>query len=263
MILVFSALLGLAFGSAMTAFISRLATGGRWWRGRSHCPRCKHPLAPLDLIPVVSYLLLRGRCRSCRGPIGLSYPLIELATAGLFVLAAWVRLGPAAAAWDAAAFLAPGWKMLLRDWLAILVLEQIFLYDLWFGYILDQVSLPAIGAFLAINLALGVPASSMAVGFLVGSGFFLAQYVVSAGKWIGGGDIRLGALMGVLLGWPLLGVALFLAYLAGGVVGGALLATGRKAVGSQIAFGTFLSAATLVALFWGQAVLEWYFQGLL
>lgn len=262
MIVVLAALLGLVFGSVLTALISRQAKGERWWKGRSHCPACRHVLSVRDLVPLFSYLVQRGRCRYCRGPIGASYPALELVTAALFTVAALVRLGPAAAGgWEALA--APGWPLLLRDWAAIVVLVQIFLYDLWFGYILDQVTLPAMGVFLAWNLALGMPWQPLLIGAAVGGGFFLLQYVVSGGTWIGGGDIRLGALMGILLGWPLVIVALFLAYLAGGAAGAVLLASKRKSIGSQIPFGTFLSTATLTVLFWGQPLLEWYFRGLL
>lgn len=262
MMLVLSALLGLIFGSALTAMISRQAKGERWSKGRSHCPKCRHTLAVWDLVPVLSYAFLHGKCRYCRGIIGMSYPALELATAGLFVVAAGVRLGPAMLG-GMEVFLTPNGMLLLRDWLAIVVLVQIFTYDLWFGYILDQVTLPAIAVFLVWNFALGMTPLAMLLGALVGGGFFLAQYVVSGGTWIGGGDIRLGALMGVLLGWPLVLVALFLAYLSGGAVGAVLLASKRKSVGSQIPFGTFLSAATIIVLFWGEPLLAWYFHGLL
>ncbi len=263
MIFACAAFLGLIFGSAMTALISRQATGERWTRGRSHCPRCRHALAARDLVPVVSYAALRGRCRFCRGAIGWSYPLIELATAALFVIAVTVRLGPAASGGIAAVLDAPGWPFLLRDLAAILVLEQIFLYDLWYGFILDQVSLPAIVVFFFWNLLLGAPPESLLVAAGVGGGFFLAQYMVSGGKWIGGGDIRLGVLMGVLLGWPDILPALFLAYVSGGAVGAVLLASRSRKLGSQIAFGTFLSVATLVVLLWGQGILAWYAYGFL
>lgn len=262
MIIALAALLGLIFGSALTALISRQAKGERWWKGRSHCPACRHTLAVRDLVPVLSYLLLRGKCRYCRGTIGASYPVLELSTAALFVVAALVRLGPAA--WGGPeALAAPGWPLLLRDALAIVVLVQIFTYDLWFGYILDQITLPAIALFLGVNLALGMPVQSLLTGAAVGGGFFLAQYLLSGGAWIGGGDIRMGLLMGVLLGWPLILAALFLAYLSGGAVGAVLLASKRKTVGSQVPFGTFLSAATVAVLFWGDALVSWYLHGLL
>lgn len=262
MIFALAALLGLIFGSALTALISRQAKGEKWWKGRSHCPACRHTLSVWDLVPVLSYALLNGKCRYCRGAIGTSYPVLELSVAVLFAVAAVMRLGPAAFG-GVDAFLAPGWTLLLRDWLAIVVLVQVFTYDLWFGYILDQVTLPAIVVFLVWNLVLGAPWPALLIGVFVGGGFFLLQYIVSGGKWIGGGDIRLGVLMGVLLGWPLVLVALFLAYLSGGAFGAVLLASKRKSIGSQIPFGTFLSAATIIVLFWGEPLLTWYFQGLL
>lgn len=132
MMFVLAALFGLIFGSALTALISRQAKGERWSKGRSHCPTCRHTLVVWDLVPVLSYLFLKGKCRYCRGIIGTSYPLLEISTAVLFVAAVAIRLGPAALG-GPEAFFAPGWLMLLRDWLAIVVLVQVFTYDLWFG----------------------------------------------------------------------------------------------------------------------------------
>lgn len=99
---------------------------------------------------------------------------------------------------------------------------------------------------------------SMLVGALVGMGFFLAQYVVSKGRWIGGGDIRLGLFMGIILGWPLILVALFLAYVGGAIFVIPFLIMGKKQFASKIPFGTYLSVATVVAMFWGEKLVDWY-----
>ena len=95
---------------------------------------------------------------------------------------------------------------------------------------------------------------------IIGGSFFLLQFLISGGKWIGGGDIRLGLLIGLALGWPGVLVAIFLAYLIGSVVGLALIISGRKQWSSQIPLGVFLSAATVITMFWGEKILAWYWQ---
>lgn len=255
MMIVVAALLGLVFGSALTALLSRQASGQSWLRGRSQCPRCRHALAPRDLIPVVSYVLLRGRCRYCSGPIGASYPLIEITTGLLFALVVATRLAqahePSQLDWHR-------FFLVARDLTAVVILFQIFLFDLWYGYILDQITLPAIVLFFVWNILLDVRPTSLILGMAVGGGFFLLQYLLSSGRWVGGGDIRLGVLMGALLGWPLISLGLFFSYVVGGAVGVFLLASKKKSWGSHIPFGTFLSAATLVVLLWGYNMVRWY-----
>jgi prepilin signal peptidase PulO-like enzyme (type II secretory pathway) len=103
-----------------------------------------------------------------------------------------------------------------------------------------------------------MPPLSLALGIALGAGFFAAQYAVSGGRWIGGGDIRLGALMGALLGWQSLLVALFLAYVSGALVAVPLLARRTKQWGSTIPFGTFLSVGALIALYFGADIIAWY-----
>lgn len=246
-------LLGLAVGSFLNVVIARLPAG-KPLTGRSRCPRCRRTIAWFDNIPLVSFLLLGGRCRRCRQPISWQYPAVELATAALFVLAA----APHAAAGLGGYALA----VLARDLVAISVLVVVFVIDLRHFLIFDVVTLPAAALALAVNLALGVPWPSLLLGGILGAGFFLLQYLLSRGRWIGGGDIRLGLLMGVLLGWERLVAALFVAYAAGAVVGVGLLATGRKTPSSPVPFGTFLSVGTIAALLYGNELITWYWKGL-
>ncbi len=258
---ILAGLLGAVCGSALTALLHRQATNQSWFRGRSQCPRCKHVLAVRDLIPIVSYLLARGRCRYCGRKFGRSYPAMEVLTAALFVLVLWVRLGPVQG--DVFAVDAQRWSLIARDWAATVVLLQVFFFDLRHGYILDQVTLPAVVVFFVWNVFLDVRVSVLLLGIVAGAACFGFQYLVSQGKWVGSGDIRLGALMGALVGWPLIVVALFFAYVGGGLFGIFLLATKRKSWGSQIPFGTFLSAATLATLLWGYPLVRWYVTTLL
>ena len=103
----------------------------------------------------------------------------------------------------------------------------------------------------------------MLLGILVGAGFFLLQYLISKGKWIGGGDVLLGVLMGVILGWPNILVALMLAYILGATVGVFLLLSKKKNLQDQLAFGTFLSVVTLLVMLWGDKIVGWYLKFIL
>lgn len=240
---ILSFLLGLAVGSFLNCVIFRLEKGESPWRGRSHCFACQKELGIRDLLPVVSFVWQKGKCRYCHKKISWQYPLVELAAALSFVLAAWFRLG-----W--AREIAFEW--LFRDWLFISFLIIIFVYDLRYYLILDRVVLPAIIIALSVNLLLGVAWINLLIGVLVGGLFFLLQYLVSSGRWLGGGDIRLGVLMGAILGWPGVAVAITLAYFIGSIVSLSLLAFKKKTWQSQLPLGTFLTAAVLIAMYWGK-----------
>lgn len=254
MIPVLAFVFGLVVGSFLNAVIYRLSVKDSALRGRSYCPRCKHTLTAADLIPVVSFALLRGRCRYCRKPISIQYPAVELATAIAFSLLAnrfLIEVSPAHAL---------QWFVFAA---ATSFLIVIFMYDLLHYLILDAVVLPAIAVGFLGNLLLGQSPVRMLVAALAASGFFALQYAVSKGQWIGGGDIRLGFLMGVLLSWPLILVALFLAYVVGSIVGLGLVILGSKSFGSKIPFGTFLTVATFVSLLCGRELWDWYVGSLL
>jgi len=244
---IFTGLLGLVVGSFLNALIYRLKTKESILRGRSLCPNCRKPLAWHDLIPIFSFIMLGGRCRNCKKKISWQYPLVELATGILFIIALRVNLSNDL-----------GTLFLLRDWFIVSVLMVIFVYDLKWGYILDRVTLPAIIVIFGVNILLGEAWSNLFLAAAVGAGFFFLQYFLSRGKWVGGGDIRMGALMGFALGWPGVLVSLVIAYLIGAIVSIYLLASKRKKIGSKIALGTFLAAGTLIALFWQEQIIIWY-----
>lgn len=244
---------GTIIGSFLNAVLWRLRTGEGFVYGRSYCPCCRHMLAPKDLIPVLSYVLLRGKCRYCAKGIHPSYLAVELTMGSLFLAFAWPVVS---------AGLLDGRSLagMLLSWYFAAVLVLIFVYDLRYMIIPREVTTWAMVAAAAGGLLLGVPWPSLAIGFAVGGGFFWLQHAVSKGKWIGGGDIHLGALMGLMLGWPRILVALFLAYVSGAAIGAALLASKKTSWKSQIPFGTFLAAATIVALLWGDPILAWYLR---
>lgn len=236
-------ILGMIIGSFLNAWIWRLFVQKSIIHGRSMCPNCKHQLAGKDLVPVLSFVSLKGRCRYCAEKISWQYPVVELTTA------------------LALAFLA--FKFGMSDvwlWMAVItcLLLVIFVLDLRYSIIPDAVSIPLILVGLLSFWFQDLPWLDILAGGVVGGGFFLLQWVLSRGKWVGDGDIRLGLAMGVLLGWKILVLALFLAYVAGAVCGVCWIISRRKSFGSQIPFGTFLTAATWVSMIWGQRMLDWY-----
>lgn len=250
-------LLGLAIGSFLNCLVWRLKNGESWRVGHSHCPHCRHTLRWYELIPVVSFFWQKGRCNYCGQSISWQYPLVELATAGLFLLAYWqIPAGLAGAA---------GALFLLRHWFFVSILLTIFVFDLRYYLIPDQLSLSAIIiAFFTIPLISAAPIFNWhvyALGFIsgiIGGGFFLLQYLISKGKWIGAGDIRLGILMGFLLGWQGLLLALSIAYVVGALVGLILVASKQKQWQSAVPFGPFLAGATIIILLFGQEILAFY-----
>jgi prepilin signal peptidase PulO-like enzyme (type II secretory pathway) len=245
------ALLGLAIGSFLNVVIGRLRSGETGWRSRSQCPECHAVLRPSELIPLLSFVVLRGQCRACRKPISWQYPIIEFSTSALFLLAYCLHGGEVGLLNGAA-------PALLRDWLFIAGLTVIFVVDLLDMVVFDSVTIPlAIIAFF-FNLALGANPLDLLLAALIGGGFFLLQYVVSRGRWIGGGDIRIGAMMGMMLGFQGVLAALFLSYISGAIIGLALMAAGKAKWTSHLAFGTFLSGATIIILFFGHSLLAWY-----
>lgn len=246
---IFTVIFGVIFGSFLNAYIWRLKSNRSILRGRSICTHCKHDLGWLDLIPIISFLFLRGRCRYCGKKISWQYPLVELFTALIFILILNAHFNLGHSFW-----------FIARDWFFAGILIVIFVYDHRWGYILDRVSLPSIVIAFTVNILLGYDWSNLLGAALIGCGFFLIQYLLSHGKWIGGGDIRMGALMGFMLGWPNVIVALFLSYLIGAGSAMILLFTKKKKMGSTIAMGTFLAIGSLITLLWGNQILEWYLK---
>ena len=258
-------LFGLVMGSFLNCIIYRLQTGEGFLKGRSFCPHCRHALSWQDLIPVFSFLILKGRCRYCQKPISWQYPLVELATGIIFLLIVWnLEFGIC---------LEFGIWNLLFYLLISCFLIIIFVYDLKHYIIPDAVIYPAIAiAFLyqlfrmlnfvnwnlfgIWNVESGIlrPISSAFLASL----FFLAIVFLSQGKWMGLGDVKLAFLMGLFLGFPNILVALFLAFFIGAIIGIGLIISGKRTLKSEVPFGPFLITGTFIALFWGNQITNWY-----
>jgi prepilin signal peptidase PulO-like enzyme (type II secretory pathway) len=245
-------LLGLILGSYLNSWVWRMHENIRVINGRSMCPHCRRQLTWYENIPVLSYLFLWGKCRTCKKSIPRHFIFVELGTALIFVFLAWKTLySPAVVS-----------AVFLRDLIFSVLLIVIFVYDWLYQEILPEVVWVGALAGLGFNLYLGVSVWSMLWGVLVAGGFFWLQFVISKGKWIGGGDVRMGFMMGIWLGWPAVVVALFLSYVSGAVGGLWLIAYSKRQPTSAIPFGTYLAMGTFVVLLWGNQMIGWY-MGLL
>lgn len=251
---VFVFILGLLVGSFLNVVVRRLHSQESFVKGFSKCLFCQHRLPARDLVPVLSYLYLGGRCRYCRRPFSILYPLIELLTGLAFTLIL-VHILPSGNIGDLTGALI---LKILVWWTLASFLIIVLLYDGKYYLILDKVLWPAAILALVANLFFGYSVLNLFLGAVVGGGFFLLQFLISGGRWIGGGDIHLGVLMGLILGWPQILTALFLSYLLGSVVSVFLLLLQIKKWPDKIPFGTFLSLGTLVVMLYGQSLLQWY-----
>jgi leader peptidase (prepilin peptidase) / N-methyltransferase len=260
-------ILGTIFGSFLSVAIYRIHKQEDIIFSRSNCAHCKTKLRVRDLIPIFSWVFLRGRCAHCSKKIAISYPLLELITAGVFLATflTWNFLEPVNSAIDGSVvdyYISwPSFQIFLFYLLESLFLIAIFFYDFLHGKIPDRLSLPAIGLGILGGMIFGLPTGiDMLLGALLIGGFFLVQFIISNGKWIGGGDIRLGVLMGVLLGWKGGLTALIISYFLGAAVSIYLLATKKAKGKTSIPFGPFLISGTLITLYFGNEIVSWYFS---
>lgn len=234
------AVLGLVFGSAVSAIAWRIPREISWVSGRSACTSCGRTLGVADLVPVLSWLASRGRCRHCGAPVSWRYPLTELLCAAWLVLL-YRQIGPG--------FDYP----FLALWGVLLI--ALMWIDLDFQLLPDVLTFP--GTLLALAAVLQWPggARHAILGVAVGSGLLWLLgwgYLRLRGiEGMGGGDIKLAAMFGVVLGWPLTLLTLFLAAAAGSLWGGILIARGRGDGLTAIPFGTLLAPAALIAFLWG------------
>ena len=239
--------LGLVMGSAVTAIAYRVPRGISWFKGRSACPACHASLGALDLIPVLSFVLSRGRCRHCGHRVSWRYPLTEAWCAGWAVLL-FLHTG-----------LTPAYP-LFALWGFLLVALVWIDYD--FQLLPDVLTFP--GTLIALGAALLEPGGvhRALVGILVGSGslwLIATVYRLVRGiEGMGGGDVKLAAMFGVALGGPLTFLTMFLAAIAGTLWAGVLMLRGRANARTELPFGTLLAPAAMIALLWGDRALRAY-----
>ncbi|HKX24085.1 MAG TPA: prepilin peptidase [Candidatus Saccharimonadales bacterium] len=256
---VFLGLIGLAFGSFVGALVWRLHEGKDFVSDRSECEHCHHKLGPLDLIPLVSWLALKGKCRYCGAKIGVSAPLLEIIMATLFVGSYFVWPLPFET-WQA-------WTS-FGLWLVYLVgLMALLVYDLKWMILPNVIVFPLMGVAVvesAIRFSIqpGVTpldwANSAIFGIITLAGLYWVLYTFSKGKWVGYGDVKLGLFMGIALGFQRSLLALFLANIIGFLVVLPGVLTGKLKRTSRIPFGPFLIAAFVTAFLFGDKLINWY-----
>lgn len=245
----FMFLFGLIIGSFLNCLIWRLYKE-ETVLGRSYCPKCEQELKWYDNIPLLSFIILRGRCRFCDEKISWQYPLVELITGLLFAFSYYFALQ------NNFSFLE-----LFFYFFVISISVIVFVFDLrWY---LIPVWVVIIGGLLiiALNIFFGSSVLNILLSMLVGASFFGFQYLVTRGRGIGEGDIWLGALFGAIFpDLKLLILSIFLTYIIGGLVAMVLIIFKLKKIGSRLPLGIFLSLSLIIVLFFGQEIVDWYFS---
>ena len=247
-------LLGLAIGSFLNVVIWRVPRRESVVRPPSHCPQCDTPIRPLDNIPVLSWLVLRGKCRHCGNPIPIRYPLVEAGNGVLFAAMA-ARFG---ASWELPAYL-----------VFTAALVAISMIDLDHKKIFDRTTAPlTVSALVLLGLAAAAEGEWGRYGraILGGAAFFAFLFLVAFlyPSGMGMGDVKLSFSLGLFLGWLGWGQVYlggFLGFLLGAVIGLVVVAAGggwKERRKTQVPFGPFLAMGTLLAIFWGAPILRWY-----
>lgn len=240
-------ILGLSVGSFLNVCVHRVPLGESLVRPGSRCPHCGYALRWFDNVPLVSYALLRGRCRRCREPISIRYPALELATLAVFIV-------------HGAVF---GWGALLVVRLVFAcAMIVLFAIDLEHHLLPDVITLPGIVAGLAASVALPPGIVDALLGILIGGGVLWAigevYFRFSGQEGMGGGDVKMLAMIGAFLGWKLVLVTLVLSSVAGSLIGILVMALKRGGMKYALPYGTFLALGALAASLAGDRLIRWY-----
>lgn len=241
---------GAVIGSFLNVCIYRLPGGQSIVFPASHCPKCNSSIKWYDNIPLLSYIALRGRCRHCKAGISIQYPMVELIT-GLLTLFVLARFG-----------ITPTGGVLLLLTMALVVITFI---DLEHQIIPDVISLP--GIVLGFLFSFFIPWlgwKNSLMGILLGGGVLLivayGYYFLTGKEGMGGGDIKLLAMLGAFLGWRSVPFIIFAASLVGSVIGISVMLARRKDGRLAIPFGPFLAFAAIIYIFYGKSIIQWYFS---
>ena len=247
MVFLLAILFGLVVGSFLNVLIDRIPRGENFIWKPSHCDFCKKPLRWFELFPLVSFLAQGGKCRRCKKRLPMQYPLIELLTASGFVL-----LLPYAG-------VTPLYYVLTLIIFSMSVV--IFFIDLNHQIIPDGalIGIAIALLILAIPLPPALLLEHILAGVMSALGFF-SLWVITRGRGLGFGDVKLVLLIGLLLGYPLTVVALYIAFLTGATTGVILIVTNRAKMKTRIAFGPFLIAGALCAIVLGERILAWFYM---
>ncbi len=246
MVLVFVSILGLLFGSFFLVLADRIPRGESVLFGRSHCDKCKKPLRWFELIPVFSYIVQGGHCRRCHTRLSILYPLTEMGTAAIF--GALYIVFPS---------LVPFVVMVTLS----SILLVLFLIDLRTQLLPDVLVYSGIAVAL-VRIVLAIPGAPMLTSGIIAalgaSGFLGAIWLITRGRGMGFGDVKLGLFLGLLVGYPQIVPAIYLAFLTGAIVGVILMLGHKKTLKSAIAFGPFLIGGTVCMMVAYQYIAPWW-----
>ncbi len=265
---VFLFILGAVFGSFVGAFTWRLRYHKDWVKGRSECEHCHHKLTPLDLIPVISWLSLGGKCRYCKKPIGWTTLLLELCLGAAFTLSFYflpIAFGSTPAQLVAGQHL---WLILLLViWLVMLVmLAALFVYDAKWHLLPNKIMYPLIAVTLIYTLIASFTVNHMEfmtwlgdtlLAMLPVAGLYGVLWIFSGGRWIGLGDVKLGVVVGLCLDWQLALAVLAISNTIASLSVIPLLITKKLSPNSQIAFGPFLIVVLFAMVLFGNYLYDW------
>jgi len=258
-VLILTIAIGVCIGSFLNVLIYRLPRGLGFVKGRSFCPTCKRKINWFDNVPLISFVLLKGRCRFCHSPISWRYPVVELTTALLtllifnykfLIINQFLNLN-FQTVFDLVSYLFLVWGLIV-----------IFFIDLEHQIIPDEIILPLIALFFFRQLFLFFSLSPITyhlspIFSAIGASLFLLLiYVSTKGRGMGLGDVKLAFLMGLVLGFPKIIVAFYIAFLTGAFVGIILILGKYAKFGQKIAFGPFLVLSTLITFLWGEKILS-------
>lgn len=277
--MLFVFILGLVVGSFLNVLIDRLPRNETFLKGRSYCENCKKKLAWYDLVPLFSFILLKGKCRYCKSPISFYYPVVELMTGVLFVL---VAINFQFSIFNSSLM------VFIFQLFIVSGLIVVFFTDLKYGIIPDKIIYPAIFVtflFQIINsqvflsqgntltfvkespfIFLNSQLSTLNYYFLSAFGaffFFLLLFLITRGKGMGFGDVKFSFLMGLFLGFPKIIIAFYVAFLTGALLSLILILWGKKKIKATIPFGPFLVLGTLISMFAGEFLISKIFYFLI
>lgn len=240
-------LLGLAIGSFLNVCIYRIPANESIAYPPSHCPKCSHKLNALDMIPVLGYIINLGRCRYCKEKISLQYPIIELFTAVLFLLL-YKPFGLSIYFFKYAVLASLLIVIAVIDLKTQEIPDRLIVFGLIAGLLFNLYN-------IRINMVQGL------LGFILGGGSFLIIAMVTKGA-MGGGDIKLMAVLGLFFGWQLIILIALISFVLGAFISLILITAKIKGRKDYIPFGPFIAAAAVIALFYGRQIIELYLQSI-
>jgi len=237
-------IIGLVIGSFLNVVILRVDDLKSILNSRSHCPSCKKILRWYDLVPFISFILLKARCRYCNEKISWQYPIVELSTGILFAIT-YMFFGLT---------FGTAFYLLVFSILIVILVHDLKTQYVPEGLVWTALVVSLLGSWYFNGNGLG----SMIMGGLIGGGFLALLVYISKEKWMGKGDIKVGVILGLIVGYPEVLFALFLSFLLGSIVGLIVIKTAKKSLKDSLPFTPFLIIATFLTLIFGDSAINWY-----